>query len=86
MIVDTDTAKKWTRNPSLTGSVLIDKKGRVSIDYKKTNNWYDNHPEYLDVLVTGPLLIAGKEKNTASGYLSCQIETSPNLNWQERNP
>jgi exopolysaccharide biosynthesis protein len=23
----------------------------------KSNSWYDNHPEYDDVLVTGPLLI-----------------------------
>lgn len=62
LIVDTDTAKKWTRNPSLTGSVWIDKNGHLFIDHKKTNNWYDNHREYQDVLVTGPLLIAGKEK------------------------
>jgi exopolysaccharide biosynthesis protein len=46
----------------MTGSVLVDKNGHVTIDRARTNNWYDNHPEYSEVLVTGPLLITGKEK------------------------
>jgi len=62
LIADTDTAKKWTRNANMTGSVLIDKAGNVTIDRAKTNSWYDSHPEYPEVLVTGPLLITGKEK------------------------
>ena len=57
MIVDSDTAKKWTRNFNVNGAVLIDKKGHLSIDHVKMNNWYDSHKEYQDVLVTGPLLI-----------------------------
>jgi len=62
LIVDTDTAKKWTRNSNLNGAVLIDKSGHVSIDQVKTNNWYDSHKEYQDVLVTGPLLIEGRNE------------------------
>jgi exopolysaccharide biosynthesis protein len=62
MIVDTDTAKTWTRNSNLNGSVMIDKSGQVLIDQVKMNNWYDSHQEYMDVLVTGPLLMKGKSK------------------------
>lgn len=61
-IVDTDTAKKWNSNANMTGSVLIDKNGHVIIDRAKTNSWYDIHPEYPEVLVTGPLLITGRKK------------------------
>ena len=46
----------------MTGSVLIDKKGHVTIDFSKANSWYDSHPEYPEVLVTGPLLITGKKR------------------------
>jgi exopolysaccharide biosynthesis protein len=60
LIVDLDTAKKWTRNSNMTGSVLIDRNGRVTIESAKTNSWYDSHPEYPEVLVTGPLLVSGK--------------------------
>jgi exopolysaccharide biosynthesis protein len=60
LIVDTDTAKKWTRNANMTGSVLIDKNGHVTLTVARKNNWYDSHPEYTDVLVTGPLLLSGK--------------------------
>jgi exopolysaccharide biosynthesis protein len=63
LIVDTDTAKKWKRNANMTGSVLIDKNGHMKIDRARTNNWYDCHTEYPEVLVTGPLLISGKEKS-----------------------
>ncbi|MDO9340201.1 MAG: phosphodiester glycosidase family protein [Bacteroidales bacterium] len=62
LILDPDTAKKWTRNANMTGSVLIDKNGHIIIDRAKTNSWYDSHPEYTEVLITGPLLITGKEK------------------------
>jgi exopolysaccharide biosynthesis protein len=62
LVVDKDTAKKWIRNSNLNGSLLIDKDGRVFIEPIKMNNWYDSHQEYLDVLVTGPLLIACKKK------------------------
>jgi exopolysaccharide biosynthesis protein len=60
VIVDTDTAKKWRRNANMTGSVLIDKNGHVTLSVSKTNSWYDSHPEYTEVLVTGPLLLSGK--------------------------
>ena len=59
-ILEKDTAKKWSRNSNMTGSVLIDKKGRVTIDPAMTNSFYDMHPEYQEVLITGPLLISGK--------------------------
>lgn len=62
LTVDTDTVKKWTRNANMTGSVLIDKNGHVIIDRAKTNSWYNSHPEYPEVLVTGPLLISEKIK------------------------
>jgi exopolysaccharide biosynthesis protein len=61
-IVDTDTVKKWSRNSNMTGSVLINKKGNVTIARLMSNSWYNNHPEYPDVLVTGPLLLSEKEK------------------------
>lgn len=61
-IVDSDTAKKWKRNLNMTGSVQVDKKGNVTIEKAETNSWYDNHTEYADVLVTGPLLLTGKGK------------------------
>lgn len=62
LIVDTDTTDKWKRNANMTGSVLIDKNGDVIIGRAETNSWYDSHPEYSEVLVTGPLLIYGREK------------------------
>lgn len=62
LIIDTDTAKKWKRNANMTGSLLIDKDGHVTLAIAKTNGWYDNHPEYTEVLVTGPLLLSGKVK------------------------
>jgi exopolysaccharide biosynthesis protein len=62
LIIDKDTAKKWTRNANMTGSVLIDKKGNVEIERSKSNNWYNSHSEYTDILVTGPLLLSRKKK------------------------
>jgi len=62
LIVDADTAKRWTKNSNMTGSVLIDRDGHVTIEPAKTNSYYDSRPEYQDVLVTGPLLITEKKK------------------------
>ncbi len=56
-IVDSDTAKKWSRNQNMTGSVLIKGGREVYIQKSMTNTWFDGHPEYDDVLVTGPLLV-----------------------------
>lgn len=62
VIVDSDTAKKWTRNTNMTGSFLIDIYGNVSIEGVHPNSWYDSHTEYNDVLVTGPLLLYGNKR------------------------
>ena len=62
LIVDADTAKKWTKNSNMTGSVLIDRDGHVTIEKVKENSYYDNRTGCRDVLVTGPLLITGKKK------------------------
>jgi exopolysaccharide biosynthesis protein len=57
IIAEPDTAKKWARNANMTGSLLADQRGNVIIDRAHTNQWYDSHPEYTEVLVTGPLLL-----------------------------
>ncbi len=62
LIIDADTARKWSRNSNMTGAVLIDKKGHVAIDPAMTNSFYNEHPELQDVLITGPLLITRKGK------------------------
>ena len=62
LIADSDTAKRWTRNTNMTGSILEDKEGHVMIDRAYSNNWYDSHQEYTEVLVTGPLLLKGDVK------------------------
>jgi len=62
LILDTDTAKKWTRYVNLNGSVLIDINNQITIDRARTNDWYDIHPEYHEVVVTGPLLLSAKQK------------------------
>ena len=62
IISDSDTAKKWTKNANMNGSLLVDKRGTVIIDRVHPNLWYDNHPEYTEVLVTGPLLLREKVK------------------------
>lgn len=59
---DVDTLKKWTRNSNMNGSLLIDRFGHVTLSGSETNSWYDSHPEYPEVLVTGPLLLSGKIK------------------------
>jgi exopolysaccharide biosynthesis protein len=59
---DTDTARKWSRNANMTGSLLADKEGQITIDRAYANMWYDSHPEYTEVLVTGPLLLMGNTK------------------------
>jgi exopolysaccharide biosynthesis protein len=56
-IVDSDTAKKWLRNANMTGCVLIKSGKEIFIQQIKSNSWYDNHSEYDDILVTGPLLV-----------------------------
>jgi exopolysaccharide biosynthesis protein len=62
IIAESDTAKKWTRNANMTGSLLADKRGNVIIDRAHSNQWYDSHPEYAEVLVTGPLLLMENAK------------------------
>lgn len=62
LIKDSDTSKKWIRNSNMNGSFLVDKFGNVFIEEAHTNSWYDAHPEYVEVLVTGPLLLSGKER------------------------
>ena len=62
-IIDIDTAKKWPKNINMTGSVLIDTEGHLSISGSMLNSWYDSHPEFPEVLVTGPLLLRDKKKN-----------------------
>ncbi len=57
LIVDTDTATKWKKNVNLNGAILIGPDGEVTIMKAMTNQWFDSHTEYPDVLVTGPLLI-----------------------------
>jgi exopolysaccharide biosynthesis protein len=62
VIADSDTAKIWTRNSNMTGSLLLDRDGNLFIETAHPNSWYDNHSEYTEVLVTGPLLLSGKMK------------------------
>ena len=66
-IQESDTARKWSRNSNMNGSVLIDKKGRVIIGPGHTNEWYDDHTDYPDVLLTGPLLLLNKNKSILPG-------------------
>jgi exopolysaccharide biosynthesis protein len=62
LITDTDTAKKWSRNGNMNGSLLINEKGEVLITKSYTNEWYDSHQEYPEVLLTGPFLLSANEK------------------------
>lgn len=62
VISETDTANLWRRNINMSGSILIDTNGMVIIDRARTNSWYDSHPEYSGVLVSGPLLLMDGEK------------------------
>jgi exopolysaccharide biosynthesis protein len=61
-IVDDDTIKKWPKSINMSGSVMIDAGGHLSISRAMPNSWYDAHPEFPDVLVTGPLLLKDKKK------------------------
>lgn len=61
-IVDADTAKKWPESINMTGSVMIDAENHLSIRQAMPNSWYDSHPEFPDVLVTGPLLLEDRKK------------------------
>jgi exopolysaccharide biosynthesis protein len=61
-IIDRDTANKWKRVPNMNGSILINRSGELSVAKVMPNEWYDSHAEYPDVLVTGPILLAGKKK------------------------
>ena len=61
-IPDGDTSKTWKRNSNMTGSLLIDNEGHVTIGFSKENKWYDNHQEYTEVLLSGPLLLSEMEK------------------------
>jgi exopolysaccharide biosynthesis protein len=61
-IVDSDTAKKWIKNKNMTGSVLIDSKGHLSVEASMPNAFYDSQQEFIDVLVTGPLLLVNHKK------------------------
>lgn len=57
IIADTDTASKWRRNSNMTGAILITGENEVTIQKSMPNSWFDEHPEFSDVLVTGPLLL-----------------------------
>jgi exopolysaccharide biosynthesis protein len=61
-IQESDTAKKWRRNANMNGSILISTKGELIIEESHTNNWYDDHVMFPDVLLTGPLLLKEKHK------------------------
>jgi exopolysaccharide biosynthesis protein len=62
-ILEQDTAKKWSRNSNMNGSVLIDTEGKLFIDESHPNKWYDDHTVYPDALVTGPLLLEDNQKS-----------------------
>lgn len=66
-IHESDTALKWSRNINMNGSLLVDLKGRVFIEDGHSNEWYDNHPDFQDVLLTGPLLLSDKQKTVLPG-------------------
>jgi exopolysaccharide biosynthesis protein len=61
-IIESDTAKRWSRNSNMTGSFLVGRDGIVVIDSSRANLWYDSHQEYPEVLVTGPLLLKDERK------------------------
>lgn len=67
MITDGDTAKKWQPNTNLNGAILIDSTGDLSIGGRMTNSWFDSHTGYVDVLVTGPLLLENRQKSVMPG-------------------
>jgi exopolysaccharide biosynthesis protein len=61
-IADSDTANKWPKSINMTGAIVFDTEGHISIIQAMTNNWFDSHPEFPEVLVTGPLLLKNKQK------------------------
>jgi len=62
MITDSDTAHKWVRNNNMNGSVMIDSHRHLIITSAMTNSWYDAHPEFPDILLTGPVLLMDGKK------------------------
>jgi exopolysaccharide biosynthesis protein len=64
IIQESDTSLKWKRNTNMNGSLLFDLYDRISIQESHSNEWYDNHTEFIDVLLTGPLLLSDKQKTT----------------------
>ena len=67
MIVDSDTANRWPRNSNLNGAILIDSSGDFSIGKRMPNSWFDSHAGYVDILVTGPLLLENRQKSFMPG-------------------
>jgi exopolysaccharide biosynthesis protein len=67
MIVDSDTAGRWPRNTNLNGAIMIDSSGDLSIGKRMPNSWFDSHGGYIDVLVTGPLLLENRQKSVMPG-------------------
>ena len=61
-IADSDTANKWPKSINMTGAIVFDTEGHISIIQAMTNSWFDSHPEFPEVLVTGPLLLKNKQK------------------------
>ena len=61
-IADSDTANKWPKSINMTGAVIFDIKGYLSISQAMPNSWFDTHLEFPDILVTGPLLLKNKQK------------------------
>jgi exopolysaccharide biosynthesis protein len=56
-IIDSDTASKWPRVENMSGSVIIDPAGRISVMKAMRNGWYDSCSACRDALITGPLLL-----------------------------
>jgi exopolysaccharide biosynthesis protein len=63
-IADSDTADKWPKSINMTGALMFDAEGYLSISRAMPNSWFDSHPELPDILVTGPLLLKDKKKAT----------------------
>ena len=61
-IQESDTAIKWRRNSNMNGSLLIGLNGRIFIEKAHPNQWYDDHEEFPEVLLTGPLLLQDKKE------------------------
>jgi exopolysaccharide biosynthesis protein len=60
MILDSDSATKWPDNVNMNGAVMIMNGREAHIDRAASNAWYDSHPEFEDILVTGPLLVKNR--------------------------